>query len=103
LADDQAGWHELSAARMGARLLREEAYEGKPNSFGVNYTHRLEDTLAHASLALRDIMRLATGSQVCDIFGNPFRPVALNPAWLTSTVLLLANGIYSERAFERSS
>ena len=36
-----------------------------------------------------------------EIFGNPFRPVTLNPAWLTSTVLALANGIYSERAFDR--
>ena len=36
-----------------------------------------------------------------DIFGNPFRPVALAPSWLTSTVLALAEGIYAERAFDR--
>jgi hypothetical protein len=36
-----------------------------------------------------------------DIFGNPFRPVTLDPSWLTSTVLALANGIYAERAFDR--
>ncbi|MBY0459710.1 MAG: hypothetical protein K2V38_20515 [Gemmataceae bacterium] len=36
-----------------------------------------------------------------DIFGNPFRPVALDPAWLTSDVLALARGIYDERAFDR--
>ncbi len=36
-----------------------------------------------------------------DIFGNPFRPITLNPAWLTSTVLALAQGIYSEKAFDR--
>jgi hypothetical protein len=36
-----------------------------------------------------------------EIFGNPFRPVTLNAYWLTSTVLALANGIYSDRAFER--
>jgi hypothetical protein len=36
-----------------------------------------------------------------DIFGNPFRPVTLNPAWLTSTVVQLAEGIYQERAFGR--
>jgi hypothetical protein len=35
------------------------------------------------------------------VFGNPFRPVALNPSWLTSTVLTLAVGIYAERAFDR--
>jgi hypothetical protein len=36
-----------------------------------------------------------------DIFGNPFKPVSLDPAWLTSTVVALANGIYTERAFDR--
>jgi biotin carboxyl carrier protein len=36
-----------------------------------------------------------------DIFGNPFRPVAIDPRWLTSTVVDLAGGIYEERAFER--
>ena len=36
-----------------------------------------------------------------EIFGNPFRPVAFDPAWRTSDVLLLAHGIYAERAFDR--
>lgn len=36
-----------------------------------------------------------------DVFGNPFRPVAADPSWLTSTVVALAEGIYQERAFDR--
>jgi hypothetical protein len=36
-----------------------------------------------------------------DIFGNPFRPATVDPAWLTSDVLALAQGIYAERAFDR--
>jgi hypothetical protein len=40
-------------------------------------------------------------SLIRDIFGNPFRHLALNPAWLTSTVVSLAQGIYSEKAFDR--
>jgi hypothetical protein len=36
-----------------------------------------------------------------DIFGNPFRSVAIEPEWLTSTVVALAEGIYSEKAFDR--
>jgi hypothetical protein len=36
-----------------------------------------------------------------DIFGNPFRPVAINPAWRTPTVFTLATGIYAEGAFDR--
>jgi len=36
-----------------------------------------------------------------EIFGNPFRPVTIDPAWLTSDVRLLATGIYNDRAFDR--
>jgi len=36
-----------------------------------------------------------------DIFGNPFRPIAADPSWLTSTVVSLAVGVYTDRAFDR--
>ncbi|MBX9584052.1 MAG: hypothetical protein K2X87_27445 [Gemmataceae bacterium] len=36
-----------------------------------------------------------------DGIGNPFRPVAIDPDWLTSTVVALAAGIYADRAFDR--
>ena len=36
-----------------------------------------------------------------DIFGNPFRPVTLDPSWLIPKVKTLAQAIYDERAFER--
>jgi hypothetical protein len=38
---------------------------------------------------------------VRDIFGNPFRPVTLDPAWRTSNVTALAQAIYDDRAFDR--
>jgi hypothetical protein len=38
---------------------------------------------------------------LADIFGNPFRPITLDPAWLTPTVFALARGIYAKRAFDR--
>jgi hypothetical protein len=34
-----------------------------------------------------------------EIFGNPFRPIIFDPAWRTSDVMLLARGIYEEKAF----
>ncbi len=44
---------------------------------------------------------LASGVPILvDIFGNPFRPVSLNPTWLTSTVVALARTIYSDRAYD---
>jgi hypothetical protein len=39
-----------------------------------------------------------------DVFGNPFRPVAVDPAWLRwdrGTVVKVARAIYEESAFER--
>jgi hypothetical protein len=37
-----------------------------------------------------------------DIFGNPFRPISLNPAWLTPTVVGLATVAYDERGLPAS-
>jgi hypothetical protein len=39
-----------------------------------------------------------------DIFGNPFRPITIDPSWLTwndGTVRKIAQAIYEERAFDR--
>lgn len=36
-----------------------------------------------------------------DVFGNPFRPVRLDPRWRTADVLGLARGIYEDQAFDR--
>jgi hypothetical protein len=36
-----------------------------------------------------------------DVFGNPFRTIAVDPAWRTPDVVALAAGIYEERAFDR--
>jgi hypothetical protein len=35
------------------------------------------------------------------IFGNPFRPVTLDPAWRTGNATALAQSIYADRAFDR--
>lgn len=49
-----------------------------------------------------DLKRSATLTNLIrDIFGNPFRPVTLDPRWLTSTVIDLARIIYDERQWER--
>ena len=44
--------------------------------------------------------RAAQCSLLRDIFGNPFGPVTLNPAWLTSNVKTFVQAIYDDRAFE---
>ena len=34
-----------------------------------------------------------------DVFGNPFRPVAFNPDWRTSTIVSIARSMYDSRDF----
>jgi len=36
-----------------------------------------------------------------DIFGNPFRPITVEPTWLTPAVVQQAQVIYNDRAFDR--
>jgi len=38
---------------------------------------------------------------VREVFGNPFRPIKLDPSCFTSTVKQLAEAIYDDRAFDR--
>ena len=47
------------------------------------------DRLARATASLAHPLR--------DIFGNPFRPVTFDPAWLTPNVVALAQTVYEER------
>jgi hypothetical protein len=62
----------------------------------------LADTVSlDAMHSVGQIEKLAQLATLRDIFGNPFRPAAFDPAWRTSDVLLLARGIYEDRAFER--
>jgi hypothetical protein len=49
-----------------------------------------------------NLMMLATQCKLLrDIFGNPFRPVILEPSWLTPKVVALAQEVYDNRAFDR--
>src|SRR5262245_21028388 len=55
----------------------------------------------YAANTLGEAEKSAQVALLKDLFGNPFCPVSVNPAWLTSTVISLAEGIYAERAFDR--
>jgi hypothetical protein len=56
----------------------------------------------HVSFAKRKSEERAAQTAILrEMVGNPFRPVSLDPAWLTSDVQALAKGIYEERAFDR--
>ncbi|VTU02814.1 Uncharacterized protein (Fragment) OS=uncultured bacterium PE=4 SV=1 [Gemmataceae bacterium] len=61
----------------------------------------VDDTLRLVRAVLGPIPDWTLCRMAEDIFGNPFRVVAIDPQWLTSDVLALARGIYDERAFDR--
>jgi hypothetical protein len=48
---------------------------------------------------LMDAERQAQCALLLDIFGNPFRPMTLDPAWQTPEVVTLAGHIYHDWAF----
>jgi hypothetical protein len=54
-----------------------------------------------AGLTDQDEAQRQQASLLRDIFGNPLRPVAVDPAWLTPAVVELARTIYNDRAFDR--
>ncbi len=110
-ADGVCSQHELTNARL-------EAYRGK-----VDRIERIDGRcVEHVSAVIyratglnAKTLELAVWSfQVCvkagkitpilgdllrDIFGNPFRPVVVDPSWRTSDVLALADGMYESRDF----
>ena len=54
-----------------------------------------------AFFVAKEAERAEQAKLVREMFGDPFRPVPFDAAWRTSDVLLLAQGIYTGRAFDR--
>ncbi len=65
-------------------------------AFQVQANNRDRSSECSAGNVMADLIR--------DLFGNPFRPVAVEPSWLSwnqETVLRIAQRIYAEKAFEQ--
>lgn len=78
-----------SAARSTCRLRASEEVMSVCGSIG-----RVTGDSSSADFPTQSVL-------LRDIFGNPFRPVALDPRWRNETVVALASGIYADRAFDR--
>jgi hypothetical protein len=128
--DSEEEWtfdERLHALEMSTRILRlvvDDASEQRWHYVAEALAEALNDAVQHAweihvpfvaSRCCAAAYYLATGGSaeartregrhqarlIREIFGNPFRPVPLDPLWLTSDVQALARGIYEERAFDR--
>jgi hypothetical protein len=119
----------LDAAYHAARAVAQATCNDPPGEDYPTYFHRVYDTIMHvvdaATVAAieagrmagktypdvfthladrtigQDAEKQALAALLRDIVGNPFRPVAVESGWLTSTVTELARGIYEGRAFDR--
>jgi hypothetical protein len=98
--DDFAGYQAASAAMW---VVDEDARDAGWNS-STSITKAVRACARLSGDQLGDVVgpeREAQAMILHDIFGNPFRPVSVDPEWRTSDVLALAQSIYEERAFER--
>ena len=96
--------------RVWTEAARTVAYHLQPNDQpDVTIAEMVHSSEARRRLdewaaALEADFRLEAEQQTVlarDIFGNPFRCVTVDPAWLTSTAVTLAEGIDTDRAFDR--
>jgi hypothetical protein len=67
--------------------------------------HALEVTVRNpakgaARIAARDPVGAVQTDLLRDIIGNPFRPVTLDPAWLTPVAVSIARRAYEERDYQ---
>ena len=94
LAREDARGYASVVARWGARLARKAAWLERQ---GQGDAKQAADTAQAGE-------RRGQAADLRGIFGNPFRRVTLDPAWLHwngSTVRKMAEAIYDDRAFDR--
>jgi hypothetical protein len=66
----------------------------EPDTVAKGLRHLVLTYRSDAAPSPRDLIRL-----IHEVVGNPFRPVAFDTAWRTSTVVSLARGMYESRDF----
>jgi hypothetical protein len=90
-----------AAPRLAARAVIEAAFPAWAATFALRVAMTAKDAQYACDGITRRVEEQAQTGVLRDIFGNPFRPVTLDPAWLTPKVKTIAQAIYNNRAFER--
>jgi len=104
-ADGVAGPDEMRAARLSCQGAGGQAawYAAATNPAiaARNAARSAQAGAANNPLVGSETAELlAQALLVRDIFGNPFRPLSVDPSWLTLGVVKLAQTIYDDRCFE---
>lgn len=109
-ADGQADRKELFAARSisGAALERNglagvggPAYRALGSAWSATRMPAWTAAIYPLWVYAEDTERAAQVALLHEVFGNPYRPVAINADWLTPDVVSQADAIYVGRDFER--
>jgi hypothetical protein len=95
LRKQRAAWHAATATAARAEQAAWTSPWELPEAAEADWK-KLPSGLLRQEAA-RGGERVAQASLLRDIFGNPFRPVAIHPAWRTPTVVSLAQAAYDER------
>jgi hypothetical protein len=95
-------WEAAKAAKAVARATDKASIVAEEMGLAAGYALNAE-AIGNTQHVI-DLFRSAQAHFLRDIFGNPFLPVTINPAWLArnhGTVSKIAQAIYDERAFDR--
>lgn len=79
----------VTATRVASNAAIDVALDARRVRSGQDASAMAFDAAAAEQIAQAVIIR--------EVLGNPFRPVTLNPSWLTRTVLALAQAAYDNR------
>jgi hypothetical protein len=90
-----AVYHQWDASCGDYYTGKEKAGSTAPRKLSV------EREIGRVAKARIEAERGAQAALLRDIFGNPFRLVALDPSWRKPSVVKLARTIYDKRAFDR--
>jgi hypothetical protein len=111
ISDDEL--HAIWAAvkQPKSEVRRHAAFAAKRASCNPGYSPLLGLTATQSAAMLRVQPRYRNQERLTErtaqsilarcVFGNPFRPAAFDPRWLSETAVAVAAGIYAERAFDR--
>jgi hypothetical protein len=93
LGEDVPDWHDPSTLTFDLAISR--------NAFGI-FGNALDSTELCRAINFSYPELLL--SLLRELFGNPYRPIAMKPLWLSwnnGTIPKLAQSIYTDRAFDR--
>jgi len=101
VVDTQAVPSRIELDRRSSEATERLVYPLEPGSLDEYFStlRSLQDQQGAVETALRSQEGRVQAAYLRDIFGNPFRPVATDSDWHTSTVIALAKQMYESRDF----